>query len=215
MNLELYVITGSKLSRNRPQEEVIEEALRGGATAVQLREKDLSDREQVELALKLREITRRYNALFLVNDRVDIALLAGADGVHVGQDDIPVPLARKLLGSGKIIGVSVDNVAEARQAEADGADYVGLGPFFPTASKADAGEPVTLDTLRAVRQAIKIPVVAIGGIKAENARAIVAAGANGVAVISAVVGAPDVKQAAAALLAEIRAGKAEAASRSG
>lgn len=207
MNLEVYVIGSRELSRGRSQGEVIEAALAGGATVVQLREKNLSGRELLALALQYRELTQRYGALFIVNDRVDIALAAQADGVHLGQDDLPAPVARRLLGPDKIIGVSVDNVDEARQAQEAGADYVGLGPFFPTGSKTDTGKPVSLDTLRAVKAAIGIPVVAIGGIKAEKAGNIIAAGADGVAVISAVVGAPDVKLAAQQLAAAVRAGK--------
>ncbi|HHW55256.1 MAG: thiamine phosphate synthase [bacterium] len=206
-NLEVYVIGGRELSRGRPQGEVIEAALAGGATAVQLREKDLAGRELLALAREYRELTRKYSALFIVNDRVDIALAVEADGVHLGQEDLPAPVARRLLGPEKIIGISVDNVEEALQAQAAGADYVGLGPFFPTASKTDTGKPVTLDTLRAVKAAISIPVVAIGGITAERAGDIIAAGADGVAVISAVVGAPDVKLAAQQLAAAVRAGK--------
>jgi len=206
---DLYVLTGGDTDRGRPVEEVVEAALLGGATAIQMREKALSGRELLLLAQRLRRLTKRYGVPLLINDRVDIALLADADGVHLGQSDVPAACARRLLGPGRIIGVTVDGVDQARQAQADGADYVGLGPFFPTDSKGDAGPPLGLDTLREVKAAIDIPVVAVGGVKRENARSLIAAGADGVAVISAVVHAPDVRQAAADLLAEVRAAKAE------
>ncbi len=209
MHWDLYVLTGGDTDRGRPVEEVVEAALLGGATAIQMREKALSGRELLLLAQRLRRLTKRYGVPLLINDRVDIALLADADGVHLGQSDVPAACARRLLGPGRIIGVTVDGVDQARQAQADGADYVGLGPFFPTDSKGDAGPPLGLDTLREVKAAIDIPVVAVGGVKRENARSLIAAGADGVAVISAVVHAPDVRQAAADLLAEVRAAKAE------
>ena len=201
MNLKVYVLVTGELCQGRPPGEVVEATLQGGASAIQLREKNLSGRELVDLACKYRQLTKRYGALFIVNDRLDVALAAGADCVHLGQDDLHARVARRLLGSKKLIGVSVGDVAEARNAQADGADYVGLGPFFPTDSKADVGEPVDLATLREVKEAVDIPVVAIGGIKAENAAALFAAGADGVAVISAVVAAPDIAGATRRLLA--------------
>ncbi|NLP18373.1 MAG: thiamine phosphate synthase [Firmicutes bacterium] len=207
MNLKIYVLVTSDLCKGRPPDKVVNATLQGGATAIQLREKNLLGRELVDLALKYRQLTHQYGALFIVNDRLDIALAAGADGVHLGQDDIPASVARRLLGPDKIIGVSVANAAEARKAREDGADYVGLGPFFPTESKTDVGEPVDLDTLREVKGAVDIPVVAIGGIKVENAAVLCAAGADGVAVISAVVGAPDIKDATTRLVEAVQGKK--------
>lgn len=195
MNLKIYVVVSSELCRGRPAEEVVEAALKGGATVIQLREKNLPGKKLMELAQKYRRLTEQYGALFIVNDRLDMAQIANADGVHLGQDDIPALVARRLLGPDKIIGISVGDAAEARRAQEEGADYVGLGPFFPTGSKDDVGEPVGLDTLRKVKEAIDIPVVAIGGIKVEKVAALCAAGADGVAVISAVVSAPDIKGA--------------------
>jgi thiamine-phosphate pyrophosphorylase len=135
----------------------------------------------------------------IVNDRVDVALAIDADGVHVGQDDMPAPLARRLLGAGRILGVSAGTVEEALQAQADGADYLGTGDVYGTPSKADAGAPIGVAGLAAVARAVAIPVVAIGGIQVGNAAAAIRAGASGVAVISAVVGAPDPEAAARAL----------------
>lgn len=196
VNWSLYVITDAKLSRGRSHLEVIRAAIAGGATVVQYREKTATTRQMIEEARALRELTRQAGIPFIVNDRVDIALAVDADGVHVGQDDMPALLARKLMGPGKIVGVSVDNLEQALQAERDGADYVGAGPIFATATKPDAAPPIGLEGLAEICRGVSIPVVAIGGINAENAGAVIAAGAAGVAVVSAVVAAPDVEAAA-------------------
>lgn len=196
VNWSLYVITDAKLSRGRSHLEVIRAAIAGGATVVQYREKTATTRQMIEEARALRELTRQAGIPFIVNDRVDIALAVDADGVHVGQDDMPAPLARKLMGPGKIVGVSVDNLEQALQAERDGADYVGAGPIFATATKPDAAPPIGLEGLAEICRGVSIPVIAIGGINAENAGAVIAAGAAGVAVVSAVVAAPDVEAAA-------------------
>ena len=196
INWSLYVITDAKLSRGRSHWEVIRAAIAGGATVVQYREKEGTTRQMIEEARALRELARQAGVLFIVNDRVDIALAVDADGVHVGQDDMPAPLARKLLGAGKIVGVSVDNLEQALQAERDGADYIGAGPIFATPTKPDAAPPIGVEGLAQICRRVSIPVVAIGGINAENAGPIVEAGAAGVAVVSAVVAAPDVEAAA-------------------
>ncbi|MGB9775040.1 MAG: thiamine phosphate synthase [Anaerolineae bacterium] len=192
----LYVITDAKLSRGRSHQEIIRAAVAGGATVVQYREKEGTTRRMMEEARALRDLARQAGVPFIVNDRVDIALAVDADGVHVGQDDMPAPLARKLMGPGKIVGVSVDNVEQAIQAERDGADYVGAGPIFATPTKPDAAPPIGLDGLAEICRRISIPVVAIGGINEENAAAVIEAGADGVAVVSAVVAAEDVEAAA-------------------
>ncbi|MCS7282230.1 MAG: thiamine phosphate synthase [Anaerolineae bacterium] len=196
INWSLYVITDSKLSRGRSHLEVIRAAIAGGATVVQYREKEGTTRRMIEEARALRELTRQAGVLFIVNDRVDIALAVDADGVHVGQDDMPASLARKLMGPGKIVGVSVDNLEQALQAERDGADYVGAGPIFATPTKPDAAPPIGLEGLAEICRGVSIPVIAIGGINAENAGTVIAAGAAGIAVVSAVVAAPDVEAAA-------------------
>ncbi|GEA18536.1 thiamine phosphate synthase [Moorella sp. E306M] len=201
---DLYVIITTELGGGRPTLELVRQSLAGGATAIQLREKDLPARELVELGREIRELTRAAGATFIINDRLDIALAVEADGVHLGQEDLPARVARELLGPGKILGVSTGTVAEARQAVADGADYLGVGSIYATKSKGDAGEPIGLAGLKAIRAAVTIPVVAIGGINTSNAADVIAAGADGVAVVSAVIGAPDVAAAAKELLAAVR-----------
>lgn len=184
-------------------------ALAGGATAIQLRaKKDEPGRLQVELARELAALCREHGALFIVNDRLDVALAVGADGVHLGQDDLPVAEARRLAGPGFIIGCSVENVEQAQAAATAGADYLGVGPVYPTATKADAGPATGLYHLGTVKAATHLPVVGIGGINQENAADVMAAGADGVAVISAVSLAQDVEGAAARLAAAVREGLA-------
>ncbi len=208
MDWTLYVITDAKLSRGRSHLEVIRAAIAGGATVVQYREKEGTTRQLIEEAQALRELTRQMGVLFIVNDRVDIALAVDADGVHVGQDDMPAPIARKLMGPGKIVGVSVDNLEQALQAERDGADYLGAGPIFATPTKPDAAPPIGLDGLAEICRRVSIPVIAIGGINEENAAAVIEAGADGVAVVSAVVAAPDVEAAARRLRAVVETARA-------
>ncbi|MCX7993234.1 MAG: thiamine phosphate synthase [Fimbriimonadales bacterium] len=198
----LYVITEPVL---RDPIEGARLVLEGGARIIQLRDKQATTRQLVEAGLKLRELTRRHGAILIVNDRLDVALAIGADGVHLGQDDMPVPLARKIAGENFLIGVSVETVEEARQAEAEGAHYLGVGPMFATATKPDAGAPVGPERLRAIKQAVSIPVFGIGGITLENALAVLKAGADGICVISAIMGAADPQEATrqfAAMLAE-------------
>lgn len=197
--LRLYLVTDRRLARGRGDEEVVTAALAGGVTAVQLRGKEMSTRELVAVGERLREITRRAGALFLVNDRLDVALAVEADGVHLGQDDLPLDRARRLAGRRFIIGISAENPREAQEAEAGGADYIGAGTVFPTGTKPDAGRPIGLDGLAAIVAAVKIPVVAIGGINAANAAAVLKTGATGIAVVSAIVAAADITAAAAEL----------------
>lgn len=200
--LELYVI----VSGSTPIE-VVRAALQGGAGAIQWREKRLDLPTQVRIATQMRDLCRECGALFLVNDRVDLALAIEADGCHVGQEDLPVPLARRLLGPGKLIGTSCETAEEARRAEAEGCDYIGSGPVYATPSKADAGDPYGPAVIERVTAATRLPVVGIGGIAPGTAAPVIAAGAVGVAVISAVTGAPDPLAASRALLAEVRAAK--------
>lgn len=196
----LYVVTDAGLSRGRSHRAVIEAAIVGGATVVQYREKHASTRQMIEEALELRDLTRRAGVPLIVNDRVDVALAVDADGVHVGQDDMPVALARRLIGN-KLLGVSAHSLSEALQAVRDGADYLGVGPIFATTTKPDAASPIGLDGLRAIRQHVSIPIVAIGGINQANAADVMRAGADGIAVVSAVVAADDVTAAARQLRA--------------
>ena len=207
MQLDVYVITDAALSRGRSHVQVAAEAIRGGADAIQLRDKSASTRELVEVGFALRQLTREAGVLFIVNDRADVALAVDADGVHVGQDDMPAAIARRLLGPSKIIGVSAATPEEARQAKADGADYLGVGAIYATASKADAGLPTGPGLLGEIKQAVDLPIVAIGGVNVHNAAEAIRAGADGVAVISAVVSAPDIAQATRTLRAVVEEAK--------
>lgn len=193
----LYVITDERLGRGRSHLRIAEEAIRGGADVIQLRDKETPGGRLYEVALALRKLTREANVPFLVNDRLDIALAVDADGVHVGREDLPAPIVRRLLGASKVLGVSAETAEEAAAAEADGADYVGVGPIFEArGTKEDAGEPVGLGRIARVRGGCRLPIVAIGGINAENARRVREAGADAAAVISAVVAADDIAHAA-------------------
>ncbi|MBM4248127.1 MAG: thiamine phosphate synthase [Euryarchaeota archaeon] len=201
----LYVVTDEGLSRGLSHTQIAHQALAGGADVIQLRDKGLDGRALLGQALAIRDLTRRAGKLFIVNDRLDVALASGADGVHLGQEDLPLAAARPIAPRGFLIGVTVHDVWEAREAERGGADYLGLSPIFATGSKSDAGKARGLGTLRKVRRAVSVPVVAIGGISLANAREVLEAGADGLAVISAVVSQPDVEEAARRLKAIVTA----------
>lgn len=181
-----YFITDSKLSRAGNERDVLS-AVSCGVEAVQYRNKNSETRQMYEEAVRLREICRDSGSIFLINDRVDIALAAEADGVHLGQSDMPCLAARKLLGPEKIIGVTVHNLAEALQAESIGADYLGVSPIFQTATKPDAGKPAGIRLIEEIRAQVKLPLIAIGGINHSNAGEVVRAGADGLCAISCVV----------------------------
>ncbi len=202
MNLEkrlrLYVITDRRL---RDEVETARAALEGGATAVQLRLKNASTGEMIAVGRELRRLTEEYNALFFVDDRLDVALAVNADGVQLGPDDMPVHVAKELAPN-LLIGASVYSLEEALRAEKEGAHYLGAGAVFPTATKKGV-RVIGLQGLREIVESVHIPVVAIGGINRENLRDVLMAGADGVAVISAVVGAPDVRKATAEMRAII------------
>ena len=185
-----YFITDSKLSRAGNVSDV-QNAVDAGVKVVQYRRKDAATAELFAEAAVLRKLCRR--TLFLVNDRVDIALAVGADGVHLGQEDLPIEIARKLLGRKKIIGLTVHSLAEAQQAEAAGADYLGVGPIFATLTKPDAGPPGGIQLIRQIKRAVTIPLVAIGGINLASAPEVIRAGADGLCAISAVVSGEDVR----------------------
>ena len=184
-----YFITDSKLSRAGNFNDV-SMAVACGVSVVQYRDKNAKTREMYEEAVRLREICR--DTLFLINDRVDIALAVNADGVHLGQSDMPCGAARKLLGEEKIIGITVHNLAEAAQAESIGADYLGVSPIFQTATKPDAGKPAGISLIEEIRAIVNIPLIAIGGIDHSNARDVIRAGADGLCAISSVVAKEDV-----------------------
>lgn len=191
----LYLVTDRRLMSADTVEECVDRAIEGGASVVQLREKDCSSREFYELALRVKKITAPRNVPLIINDRIDICLAADADGVHLGQKDIPCREARKILGADKIIGVSAALPEEAAQAQADGADYLGVGAVFPTNTKSDT-RPVTPEIIRGIRAAVTIPFVIIGGINAQNIQRFYDLGINGAAVVSAIVAQDDVTAAA-------------------
>lgn len=196
----LYVIIDPEVAAGRDEVEVARDALAGGARLVQLRDKTREKGLQLPIARALRELCDEHGAPFIVNDHVDLALAAGAHGVHVGQKDLPVEVVRRLAPREMIVGCSANNLEEALRAEADGADYVSVGRLFPTDSKRDT-RPATTDTIRDVKAAVSLPVCAIGGINETNIDEVVAAGAEMAAVIAAVVAAPDVREAARLLAA--------------
>lgn len=207
---DLYVITDEGLSKGHTHAEIARMAIAGGADAVQLRDKRLCARELLQCAMEIGKMAKSAGVLFIVNDRLDIALASGADGVHLGQGDLPASLARAICPPGFIIGVSAGTPGEAIQAERDGADYVGLGPIFNTSSKSDAGPACGPGMIREVKKNVLIPVVAIGGIGPANAKEVLLSGADGLAVISAVVSQDDVELAARrlkSLIVNVRNGK--------
>lgn len=195
---KLYLVTDRQLLDGKDIYRCIEEAILGGVTMLQLREKDISTADFYEMALKIKSISRKYHIPFIINDRLDVALAVDADGLHIGQDDMPLPVARRLFGFDKIIGVSATTLEEAVLAESQGADYLGIGAVFPTGTKNDA-KLTGLAGLSRIRAVVNVPVVAIGGINARNASQVMTAGADGIAVISAILGKADVRAAAAGL----------------
>ena len=202
LNFNLYLITDRHQTGGRPLLTVVEEALQAGIKAIQLREKDLSAKELFELAQNLRRLTRQYHARFFINDRVDIAMAVEADGVHLGQKSFSAKDVKRIFPKA-IIGVSTHSLDEAKKAEADEADFITIGPIFYTPSKAGYGEPLGVEVIKQVRKEIRIPVFAVGGIKEDNARDVIDAGADGIAVISAVMGAADVGEAVREMLKKV------------
>ncbi|HDZ88069.1 MAG TPA: thiamine phosphate synthase [Nitrospirae bacterium] len=188
----IYLITDGKKCPEDRLVKSIESALKSGIKAVQLREKDLSVRELVDYAHKIRDLTKKYNALFFVNDRVDVAMSVGADGVHLGQQSIPVKVVRSIAGEGFMIGVSAHGYDEAIEAQEAGADFITLGPVYETPSKIKYGNPIGIDAFKYVSNKIKIPVFAVGGINEKNIEEVIKAGASGVAMISAILNADDI-----------------------
>ncbi len=191
----LYLVTDQALMSTSTLYEAVEQAVSGGCTLIQLREKTQSSIDFYKTAATIKELTEHRGIPLIVNDRIDIAMAVGADGVHMGQSDIPAAAARKMIGDDMILGVSVGSVAEAMKAVADGADYLGVGAMFPTGTKDDA-EIVTRSELKAIRAAVALPIVVIGGINKENAAEFASYGVDGLAVVSAILSQPDIKQAA-------------------
>src|ERR1035437_1557125 len=189
--IDFYFVTDSKFSKKGILSDV-KEAVEAGCQIIQYREKNKSTKKMIYEATKIKRICRN-NAKFLVNDRIDIALAVDAEGVHLGQNDMPIEIARKLLGEDKIIGLTVHNVYEAIEAENKGADYVGLGPIFDTVTKIDAGGGIGPEKIREIKNSIRVPVVAIGGINMDNCESVIQSGADCLVAIYAVVGSDDVK----------------------
>ena len=198
-SLLLYAITDRAWLKGKTVAEAVEEAILGGATCIQLREKNLSDEEFLKTAMDVKAVTDKYNIPFIINDNVDIAVRVGADGAHIGQDDEEIKSAREKLGADKIIGLSAATVEEAVQAEQSGADYIGVGAVFNTLTKLDANT-VSFETLKEICNTVKIPVVAIGGISKDNALQLAGTGIEGISVVSAIFAQNDIKTAASELL---------------
>ena len=194
----LYLVTDRMSMSTRTLGEAVEQAVIGGCTLVQFREKEIPALDFYMLALEIKKITDRYGIPLIINDRIDIAMAAGAAGVHIGQQDIPADIARKVIGRDMLLGVSVGSVAEAIDAVKAGADYLGVGAMFPTGTKPDAGF-VSMEELGRIRKAVDIPIVVIGGISKENAMLFRPMGVDGLAVVSAVIAQPDIKASAADL----------------
>ncbi len=199
----LYLCTDRELMSTDTLEEAVTQAIEGGCTVIQLREKDCSSLDFYRTALNIRQITKKYNVPFIINDRVDIALAVDADGVHVGQSDLPAKEVRRILGPDKILGVSAARLPEAVKAVEDGADYLGVGAMYPTGTKTDA-RPVTMEELKEIRSAVNVPIVVIGGINLNTLDNFKNTGIDGLAVVSAVIGAKDIKKAAEAMAGRFR-----------
>ncbi|WPB80755.1 thiamine phosphate synthase [Archangium violaceum] len=211
-DLSVYLVTDRLLSRGRALVDVVLSAVRGGATVVQLREKEGSARETLELGQALLHRLRPLGVPLIVNDRVDLALALGADGVHVGQGDLPPEVARRLMGPDALVGLSITGAADLPTLDPAVVDYAGVGPIFPTGSKADATPALGLEELARLRRLLPVPIVAIGGITTANAPAVIAAGADGVSVVSAICSADDCEVAASTLVRAVREGLARRAS---
>lgn len=198
VNYKLYLVTDRDILKNIDICTAVEEAIQGGVTLVQLREKNLTALEFYNTAVKIKKITDKYNLPLIINDRLDIALSINAAGLHVGQTDMPADIVRRLLGNDKVLGVSAATVEEAKKAEKDGADYIGVGAVFPTTTKSDT-RAVSVELLKKIKESVSIPVVAIGGINENNVSLLKPANIDGVAVVSCILGKEDIKSAAARL----------------
>ena len=203
IDYSLYLVTDRSLSCGRRTEDVVREAVAGGVTVVQLREKHCSTREFIEEARALHPLLRQLGIPLIINDRLDVALAIGAEGLHLGQSDMQIADARRLAPS-LIIGVSAECFDDALQAERDGADYIGISPVFATPTKTDTAEPFGIEGIRTIRTHVNIPLVGIGGINQTNAAEIIRAGADGIAVVSAIVSANSPQNAAAELRALVQ-----------
>ena len=196
IDYSLYLVTDRGLARGRSTLEIVKAAVRGGATCVQLREKACSTLDFIKQALAIKDFLKSRGVPLIINDRVDVALAAEADGVHLGQTDMPLDIAKRILAGSMIIGISAESLEDAIEAEKGGADYLGVSPIYATPTKTDTAPPLGLKGLRAIREAVSLPLVGIGGLNRDNAAAVIQNGANGVAVVSAIVSADDPAKAA-------------------
>jgi thiamine-phosphate pyrophosphorylase len=191
MDYSVYLVTDRGLARGRTTLEIVRGAVKGGVSCVQLREKSCSTREFIDEALTIRSLLADHGVPLIINDRLDVALAVEADGVHLGQTDMPLQMARQLVPQKMIVGISAESVDDAIAAQKDGADYLGVSPIYTTPTKTDTAEPLGLEGLNAIRSAVDLPLVGIGGLNASNAEAVIRSGADGVAVVSAIIGADD------------------------
>lgn len=203
--MKLYLVTDRKIAGDRKMEDIVKEAAEGGVTMVQLREKDICTRDFIDLAIRLKAVLKPFGIPLLINDRVDVALASGADGVHIGQSDMPYRMARTLLGRDSIIGLSVENMEQVMAAESLDVDYLGVSPVFATPTKTDTAEPFGLEGLKKAAAVSSHPLVGIGGMNARTAAGVMDAGADGIAVVSAIVGAESPERASEELLRIINA----------
>ncbi|WP_421919633.1 thiamine phosphate synthase [Marinifilum sp.] len=195
-DLSLYLVTDKELAKDKALEDVVEEAVKGGVSMVQIREKEACSKDFYQLAASIKKVLEKYKVPLIINDRLDIALAVDADGLHIGQSDLPYHVARKILGPNKIIGLSVESTEQAKEANQLDVDYIGLSPVFSTQTKNDIAKPLELEGVKEIMSFSKHAAVAIGGINSENAADLIKAGADGIAVVSAIVCSPDPCKAA-------------------
>ncbi len=200
IDYSVYLVTDRGLSRGRSTLEILQGAVRGGVTCVQLREKNCPIRDFIEQANSIKAYLRAHDIPLIINDRLDVAQAVGADGVHLGQSDMPLNVAREILKDSMMIGISAESLGDAIEAEKGGADYIGVSPIYATPTKTDTAPPFGLEGLREIRNAVRIPLVAIGGLTKDNAGEVIKHGADGVAVVSAIVSADDPELATKELL---------------
>ena len=203
VDYSLYLVTDRSLSSGRSILEIVEAAVHGGVTCVQLREKECSTLEFIEQAFAIKERLKAPNIPLIINDRLDVAQAVRADGVHLGQTDMPLKMAREIVKESMIVGISAESLEDAIQAEKGGADYLGVSPIYATPTKTDTAPPLGLEGLRTIRAAVDIPLVGIGGLNQDNAASVIRCGADGVAVVSAIVAAVDPEKAARRLIETI------------
>lgn len=204
IDYSLYLVTDRSLSRGRSTLDIVKAGVSGGVTCVQLREKNCSTLEFIKEALSVKKFLKTSNIPLIINDRVDVAQAIGADGIHLGQTDMPLTMAKDILKGSMIIGISVESLEDAILAEKDGADYIGISPIFATPTKTDTAPPIGLEGLKEISRVVSLPKVAIGGLNRKNTGEVIINGASGIAVVSAIVSADDPRKAAEELLHIIR-----------